>query len=246
MLTNTLYRPVTRIKMSPFRPSWAPMVHRAVAARAQAGERVVKVAHILLNEGQNDLADELEGKLIAGTAAFDEMARQHSKCSSAKKGGELGWLSRGTFFPQFEAAAFAAPLGGLARAITGRGLHLIKVLGERYQSSVQQMPAEELAELLTNPALREDVQLVDVREEWEWQTARISGFQLLPLNSISSWAPNIRSVLDPEKEVVVLCHHGVRSMQVAQFLVQEGFTNVKNVTGGIDSYSRVDPSVPFY
>ncbi|GIL54905.1 hypothetical protein Vafri_10605, partial [Volvox africanus] len=67
----------------------------------------------------------------AGTASFDEMARQHSKCGSAKKGGELGWLSRGTFFPQFEAAAFAAPLGGLARAITGRGLHLIKVLGER-------------------------------------------------------------------------------------------------------------------
>ncbi|GIL82881.1 hypothetical protein Vretimale_8384 [Volvox reticuliferus] len=246
MLSNSLCRPVTCFKMSPFRPSWAPMAHRAIAAHAQSGERVIKVAHILLNEGQTDLADDIEGKLIAGTASFDDMAQQHSKCSSAKRGGELGWLSRGTFFPQFEAAAFAAPLGALARATTGRGLHIIKVLGERYQSLVQQIAAEELAEVLTNPALREDVQLVDVREEWEWQTARIPGFQLLPLSDFSSWAPNIRSVLDPKKEVVVLCHHGVRSMQMAQFLVQEGFTNVKNVTGGIDSFSRVDPSVPLY
>ncbi|EFJ48594.1 hypothetical protein VOLCADRAFT_60391, partial [Volvox carteri f. nagariensis] len=175
-----------------------------------------------------------------------EMARQHSTCGSAKKGGELGWLSRGTFFPQFETAAFAAPVGGLARATTGRGLHVIKVLEERYQSAVQQISPQDLSELLSSPPLLEEVQLVDVREEWEWQTARLPGFQLLPLSDFNSWAPDIRNRLDPERETVVLCHHGVRSMQMAQFLVQNGFTNVKNVNGGIDAYSRVDPSVPLY
>ncbi|GLC53264.1 hypothetical protein PLESTB_000726100 [Pleodorina starrii] len=219
-----------------------------VAARAQAGERAVKVAHILLGEGQASLADEIEGK-VAGGASFEDLARQHSACSSAKRGGELGWLSRGSFFPQFEAAAFAAPVGGLARATTGRGLHLIKVLEERYQAAVQQLSAAALAEMLEAPpeVLREEgVQLVDVREEWEWQTARIPGFQLLPLSAFDDWAPGIKQRLHPEGQVVVLCHHGVRSMQMAQFLVQNGFTDVKNVTGGIDSYSRVDPSVPIY
>lgn len=78
------------------------------------------------------------------------------------------------------------------------------------------MSAEELAELLSNPALREDVQLVDVREQWEWDTARVAGFKLLPLSQFSSWAGGITTQLDPAKETVVLCHHGVRSMQMAQ------------------------------
>lgn len=86
----------------------------------------------------------------------------------------------------------------------------------RFQSTVQQMSAEELAELLSNPALREDVQLVDVREQWEWDTAHVEGFKLLPLSQFSSWAGGITTVLDPAKETVVLCHHGVRSMQMAQ------------------------------
>lgn len=212
---------------------------------ATGGERVIKVAHILLPaDGESTLRD-LEAQL-AGGAPFDDLARKHSSCSTSKKGGELGWLSRGTFFPQFEAAAFATAVGGTCRATTGRGLHLIKVLAERFQSTVQQMSAEELAELLSNPALREDVQLVDVREQWEWDTAHVEGFKLLPLSQFSSWAGGITTVLDPAKETVVLCHHGVRSMQMAQFLVQKGFSEVKNVMGGIDAYSRVDPSVPMY
>ncbi len=68
-----------------------------------------------------------------GGSPFDDLARKHSSCSSSKKGGELGWLSRGTFFPQFEEAAFATAVGGTCRATTGRGLHLIKVLAERYE-----------------------------------------------------------------------------------------------------------------
>eukprot|EP00898_Chlorokybus_atmophyticus_P000024 jgi/Chlat1/1021/Chrsp109S01458 len=61
------------------------------------------------------------------------------------------------------------------------------------------------------------------------------------------WAPRISSDLDPNKETLVLCHHGVRSLQAANFLLSQGFTNVKNVEGGIHAYStRVNSSVPVY
>ena len=54
-------------------------------------------------------------------------------------------------------------------------------------------------------------------------------------------------MLDPEKETLVLCHHGVRSMRAALFLASQGFQRVKNIEGGIDAYSRqVDSSVPLY
>ncbi|PNW81302.1 hypothetical protein CHLRE_07g350400v5 [Chlamydomonas reinhardtii] len=186
-----------------------------MAARASSADRVVHVAHILLPLDQEPKAKELEEKL-AGGAAFEELAREHSTCGSAKKGGELGWLSRGTFFPQFEAAAFAAPVGGITRATTGRGLHVIKVLAEKFQATIQQMNPEELYEMIHNPALLEDVQLVDVREDFEFSTSRIPGFKLMPLSRFSEWSGDITARLDPSKETVVLCHHGVRSMQMAQ------------------------------
>ncbi|PLZ34411.1 rhodanese-related sulfurtransferase, partial [Fischerella thermalis WC559] len=53
--------------------------------------------------------------------------------------------------------------------------------------------------------------------------------------------------LDPDAETLVLCHHGIRSAQMCQWLVNQGFTNVKNISGGIDAYSMlVDPSIPVY
>jgi rhodanese-related sulfurtransferase len=61
-------------------------------------------------------------------------------------------------------------------------------------------------------------------------------------------APTLRADFDPDAHTVVLCHHGVRSRSVADFLVSRaGFTNVSNISGGIDAYSRrVDGSVPLY
>jgi rhodanese-related sulfurtransferase len=60
-------------------------------------------------------------------------------------------------------------------------------------------------------------------------------------------APTVSQKLDPAKSTLVLCHHGVRSMQAAEYLVSQGFTNVSNVTGGIDRYTtEADPSVPRY
>ncbi|HZI20128.1 MAG TPA: rhodanese-like domain-containing protein [Pyrinomonadaceae bacterium] len=85
--------------------------------------------------------------------------------------------------------------------------------------------------------------LVDVREETEHELARVEGARLLPLSRFDEWAP----ALDPEEELVFMCHHGVRSAQVCAFLARAGFRRLHNLAGGIDLWSiEVDPSVPRY
>jgi rhodanese-related sulfurtransferase len=61
----------------------------------------------------------------------------------------------------------------------------------------------------------EEVQFIDVREQHEFNIARLPNFKLLPLSESSEWAPTIQEQLDPAAETVVLCHHGVRSMNAA-------------------------------
>jgi rhodanese-related sulfurtransferase len=86
--------------------------------------------------------------------------------------------------------------------------------------------------------------LLDVREPWEIETARIQGAKLIPMGDIPSRA---HQELDPEGEIVVLCHHGVRSMNVTVWLRQQGFEKVQSMRGGIDAWSRrVDPNMPLY
>jgi rhodanese-related sulfurtransferase len=88
---------------------------------------------------------------------------------------------------------------------------------------------------------------VDVREPDEFRISRLPLFQLLPLSTASEWAPTIGEQLDPHRQTVVLCHHGVRSMQASQFLASKGFEDVWNVAGGIHAYAQgVDSSVPMY
>lgn len=85
--------------------------------------------------------------------------------------------------------------------------------------------------------------LLDVREDWEYRHARIDGSLHIPMGEI----PGRAGELAPEAEIVVICHHGMRSAQVAHYLNRLGFTSVYNLTGGIDAWSReVDPEVPLY
>ena len=88
------------------------------------------------------------------------------------------------------------------------------------------------------------VTLVDVREPWEYQTARIEGATLIPMGEIPNRA---HQELDPEAQIVVYCHHGVRSMNVTAWLRQQGFEKAHSMAGGIDAWSRrVDGKVPVY
>ena len=85
--------------------------------------------------------------------------------------------------------------------------------------------------------------LLDVREPWEHEKARIAGSQLVPMGEI----PARFAELDPQREIVAICHHGGRSLQVALFLAKNGFANVHNLSGGMEAWSTtVDPSVPHY
>ena len=85
--------------------------------------------------------------------------------------------------------------------------------------------------------------LLDCREVAELAHAAIPGALHIPLMDI----PARLAELDPDHEYAVLCHHGIRSAMVCRFLVQQGFPNVLNITGGIDAYAReVDPGVGSY
>lgn len=109
----------------------------------------------------------------------------------------------------------------------------------------EQITVESVAERLATQ--RDQVQFIDVREPQELTIAQIEGFQVFPLSQFADWSNTIQTQLDPNKETVVMCHHGMRSAQMCQWLVSQGFRNVKNVVGGIDAYSaRVDPGVPRY
>ncbi|MFM2061575.1 MAG: hypothetical protein RLZZ507_1245 [Cyanobacteriota bacterium] len=92
-----------------------------------------------------------------------------------------------------------------------------------------------------------EVQLIDVREPQELALAQINGFVNLPLSEYEQWNQEISTRFDANAETMVLCHHGIRSAQMCQWLVDQGFTNVKNIRGGIAAYSiLVDPSIPQY
>lgn len=85
--------------------------------------------------------------------------------------------------------------------------------------------------------------LLDVREPWEFDAARIAGAKLVPMRAI----PARYLELQRDAETVVICHHGARSYQVGLFLEHQGFDNVINLYGGMAAWSRdVDPSTPTY
>ena len=87
------------------------------------------------------------------------------------------------------------------------------------------------------------VVLLDVRESWEYATAKIEGSVLIPMGEI----PARFQELDPDAHIVTICHAGVRSMNVAVWLRNQGLERVQSLRGGIDAWScEVDATVPRY
>lgn len=112
-------------------------------------------------------------------------------------------------------------------------------------NSIAEISVEELAVRLADND--DNLQLIDVRERQEVELARIEGFTVLPLSEYQQWENEIQTQFNPEQETFVLCHHGMRSAQMCQWLRSQGFTNVKNIVGGIDAYSiLVDSTIPRY
>lgn len=116
---------------------------------------------------------------------------------------------------------------------------------QSFNSSFSTITVEELSQRLA--ACSQALQLIDVREPQEIAIASLPDFENLPLSQYSEWANTIPTRFDPDAETLVMCHHGMRSAQMCQWLVNQGFTNVKNIEGGIDAYSLVvDAAIPRY
>lgn len=107
---------------------------------------------------------------------------------------------------------------------------------------MQQIRAHQLAEWLSDGSRPQPV-LLDVREPWEVELVSLPGSLHVPMPLV----PLRRDELDADAETVVICHHGVRSMQVANYLERQGFPALFNLVGGIDAWAaEVDPNLRRY
>lgn len=103
------------------------------------------------------------------------------------------------------------------------------------------MTAPELAAALAK--VETAIVVLDVRELWEYETAHVAGSLHIPMSQLMTRLNEIPT----DKPIACLCHHGMRSMQVALFLERQGYTTLYNVEGGIDAWShQVDATVPTY
>jgi rhodanese-related sulfurtransferase len=108
------------------------------------------------------------------------------------------------------------------------------------------MPLEitprELAKQIENG---QAIRLLDVRQPWENELARLPDSLLIPLNELPTRVSEVPS--DSATLLVVYCHHGIRSMSAAEYLHRLGHANIRSLAGGIDAWScEVDPTVPRY
>jgi len=113
---------------------------------------------------------------------------------------------------------------------------------------MNEITVTELAEKLKSD---EKFILLDVREAWELETAKIedSRLQVTPMSRLANEGPDAlpESVKTKENPVYVICHHGNRSKQVTMWLESQGYENIFNVSGGIDEFAnKINPEIGFY
>lgn len=107
---------------------------------------------------------------------------------------------------------------------------------------MQQLRPQQLAEWLSDDSRRKPV-LLDVREPWEVALCKLPGSLNIPMHLV----PLRSNELNPDDEIVLICHHGRRSMQVGMFLERQGFSSLINLTGGVNAWAdEVDPNLPRY
>jgi rhodanese-related sulfurtransferase len=108
--------------------------------------------------------------------------------------------------------------------------------------AIRQLSPQHLKDWLDDASQPAPV-LLDVREPWEFDTCHIAQSVSMPMQTVTSRLQE----LDDDASIVVICHHGARSQQVAMYLARNGFHKIFNLQGGIDAWARgVDPSIPLY
>ncbi len=111
---------------------------------------------------------------------------------------------------------------------------------------MQQVTVQQLGAWLDDP-VRPKPLLLDVREPWEFDVCRIPGAQLMTMRSVSARFMELQREHGRERDMVLICHHGARSFQVAMFLEQQGFSNLYNLQGGVAAWAQqIDPDMPTY
>ena len=112
-------------------------------------------------------------------------------------------------------------------------------MGTATNNGIPQMNVQELKQRLD---AGEDLMVLDVREPHEYQIANING-TLIPMNEV----PQRLAEIDRNREIVVQCRSGARSQRIAEFLVNQGYPNVKNLAGGILAWADdIDPTITKY
>ncbi|WVZ67145.1 hypothetical protein U9M48_016266 [Paspalum notatum var. saurae] len=187
------------------------------------------VQHLLVGEKDVRLLVDLEKSIIAGGADLSDLAVEHSLCPSKENGG---------LFKE----ATTVYLNVVRNWILQLGsAHEVHAGNCKDQCVLQDIAPEELHKKMQDPNFLEEAQLIDVREPDEVAKASLPGFKVLPLRQFGTWGPVMTDEFNPQKDTYVLCHHGMRSMQVAKWLQSQGFKKVYNVTGGIHAEA---PSFP--
>jgi len=106
---------------------------------------------------------------------------------------------------------------------------------------MQQMTVRDLKTRLDQTGTKPVI--LDVREDWETKLCALPGSTLIPMGQV----PARSAELDPEREIVVVCHHGIRSLHVAKFLANQGFKRLYNLQGGVDAWAReIEPTMHKY
>ncbi|CAK9139090.1 unnamed protein product [Ilex paraguariensis] len=130
------------------------------------GGREILVQHLLVKEDDPKLILELQKRISEGEDLSD-LAVEYSICPSKEEGGMLGWVRKGQMVPEFEEAAFNAPVNKVVRCKTKFGWHLLQVLSEREESTLQDIQPDELHAKMQDPLFIGEAQLIDVREPEE-------------------------------------------------------------------------------
>jgi rhodanese-related sulfurtransferase len=112
---------------------------------------------------------------------------------------------------------------------------------------IDQINVQQLDAWLSDPERLTKPIILDVREDWEFERAKVSGSVHIPMGQIVQRIDELKSIVAAGQVVACLCHHGSRSMQVGMYLHRQGFDNVINVSGGIDAWSeQIDANVAKY